>query len=167
MHERLPYERHPRFRRLRDYLSAKAPAGMLPGRQHFDPLEVPELLPYLSLVEVVPQPGAAPRLRIRLAGTQVVRYHGAEVTGRFLDEIISGPDAPEIIAQCLKPIITRRPNFRRAAVAVPGREHVSYERMVFPLASNGEHVDMLIITFVIDMDEAYSSQACARDALLA
>ncbi|MBV8650075.1 MAG: hypothetical protein JO255_01330, partial [Alphaproteobacteria bacterium] len=48
----LPLERHERFRRLYDYLGAKAPPGRLPGRQHIDPAEIADLLPYITLLEV-------------------------------------------------------------------------------------------------------------------
>jgi hypothetical protein len=148
MDEDLPLERHARFRRLRDYLAAKAPTGKLPGRQHIDPTEIPDLLPYLMLLEVVPQATGETRLRIRLAGTQVVEHHGREITGRFLDEVFVGPEAVDIIAKHLEAVATRRPNHRRSAVAIPGRDHVLYERMAFPLARDGEHVDMLAVIFV-------------------
>ena len=56
---------HPRFRRLAEYLAAKAPPGKLAGRQHIDPLEIPDLLPHLMLVDVIPEAGGEPRYRIR------------------------------------------------------------------------------------------------------
>jgi hypothetical protein len=153
MDEKLPLDRHARFRRLNDYLAAKAPAGKLPGRQHIDPTEIADLLPYLTLLDVVPQATGETRLRVRLAGTQVVEHHGSEPTGRYLDEIFAGPDGIEIIAKLLEPVTTHRPNHRRAAVAVPGRDHVWYERVAFPLARDGKHVDMLAVLFVVEQHE--------------
>jgi len=144
---------HPRFRRLREYLRAKAPPGKLPGRQHVDPTELGDLLPYLMLLDVVEQPGEEPRFRIRLAGTRLVQYHGREVTGQFVEDVLSNPQAALFVAGYRNVVRTRKPEYRRATVAVPGREHVTYERVTFPLARDGEHVDMLISVFVVEREK--------------
>jgi hypothetical protein len=51
-------DEHPRFRRLADYLAIKAPPGKLPGRQHIEPTEIPDLLPWIMLIEVIAQVNA-------------------------------------------------------------------------------------------------------------
>jgi hypothetical protein len=140
--------RHPRFHRLADYLAAKAPPGRLPGRQHIDPLEIPDLLPYVMLLDVVAQASGPARYRIRLAGTEVVRIQGADNTGRFTDEVLTAEEGAAIMRNYEEILRDRRPQFRHGTVATPGREHVVYERIAFPLASDGEHVDMLIFVFV-------------------
>src|SRR5436190_8237553 len=61
-------------------------AGQLPGRQHFDPLEIPRLLPFLGLADVIYTP--APRFRVRLIGTRLVDIFGGGVVGNYLDELI-------------------------------------------------------------------------------
>jgi len=43
------------------------------------------------------------------------------------------------------------PGFRRSTVVTPGREHLAFERMMFPLARDGVTVDMLIGVFVYDI----------------
>jgi hypothetical protein len=143
-----PFHGQARFRRLADYLAAKAPPGRLPGRQHIDPTEIADLLPGLMLLDVVPQPGGEPRFRVRLAGTEVIREFGSEMTGRFIDELLHGPSAPEIIGQYREIVRTRTPRYRCGSVAAAGREHLGYERLTFPLAADGERVDMLISVFV-------------------
>jgi hypothetical protein len=145
----LPLHRHARFRRLAEYLAAKAPPGRLPGRRHVDPTEIVDLLPWLMLLDVVPQADGEARFRIRLAGTEVTRYYGSEMTGRFLDEILHGPAAAEIVRSHREVVRTRTPLHYRARVAAPGRSHVAYERVTFPLAADGERVDMLVSVFVV------------------
>jgi hypothetical protein len=140
-------DRHPRFRRLSDYLAAKAPLGKLPGRQHIDPLEIFDLLPYLMLVDVVRQPDGSARYKIRLAGTEAVAIQGSDGTGKYADEILSSPEGAGIIRRYDEILKTRQPQYRCGVVATPGREHVRYERLVFPLAADGENVDMLIFVF--------------------
>jgi hypothetical protein len=41
----------------------------------------------------------------------------------------------------------REPHYRNGVAAIAGREHIPYERIVFPLAADGEHIDMLIVVF--------------------
>jgi hypothetical protein len=134
---------------LHDYLAAKAPPGKLPGRQHIDPVELPDLLPYLMLIDVIQQAGGPPRYRIRLAGTIVTALQGREITDKFVDEILTGSEGVEIIERYGDILKTHDPQHRIGTVATPGRDHASYERMTFPLAADGEHVDMLISVFVV------------------
>ena len=138
---------HPRFRRLADYLAAKASPGKLAGRQHIDPLEISELLPYLMLIDVVPQAGGEPRYRIRLVGTDVVAIQGQDGTGKYAEEILTAEEGADIIRDYGEIVRDRQPQYRRGMVATPGRDHVAYERVAFPLAQDGEHVDMLIFVF--------------------
>src|SRR5256885_15024959 len=90
--------RHPRFRRLADYLAAKPPPGKLPGRQHVDPTELSDILPYLMLIDVVRQPAGPPRYRIRLMGTEVVAIQGVDGTGKFAEEMLTGAEGAEVLA---------------------------------------------------------------------
>lgn len=138
---------HPEFRRLADYLAAKAPPGKLPGRKHIDPLELRGLLPGVMLIDVIPQASGEPRYRIRLVGTEVVAIQGSDATGKYVDEILTAEDGAELIRGYGEIVRTREPQYRRGGVATPGREHVPYERIAFPLANDGEHVDMLIFIF--------------------
>lgn len=120
---------------------------MLPGRQHIDPLEFADLLPWIMLIDVLPQTAGEPRYRIRLMGTEVVEIQGADETGRYVEEVLTGPEGAEVIRGCDEILRTRQPHHRRGGVATSGREHMYYERVAFPLASDGENVDMLILIF--------------------
>ncbi len=141
-------DHHPRFRRLADYLASKAPPGKLLGRQHIDPLEIPDLLPYLMLVDVMPQQPGPTRYRIRLVGTQVVAIQGTDGTGRNVGEVLTAEQGcSEIIRGYEEIVRTHEPEYRSGIVATHGREHVAYERIAFPLAADGEHVDMLMFVF--------------------
>lgn len=142
-----PIENDPRYRRLADYLASKAPAGKLPGRQHIDPLEIADLLPYVMLIDVIPQAEGEPRYRIRLMGTEVVAIQGKDGTGKYVEEVLTDPEGIQIMRRYGEILRTRQPQFRRGVVATPGRQHVHYERVAFPLARDGENVDMLLFLF--------------------
>src|SRR5271154_2797991 len=66
----------------------KGAGRRLPGRRDLDPADIPRLLPHVMLVEVP----AGGRYRYRLIGTENVREHGIDATGRYLDEVLPGPD---------------------------------------------------------------------------
>ena len=141
---------HSHFRRLVEYLASKAPPGKLAGRQHVDPTEIAELLAWIMLIDVISQKDAEPRYRIRLVGTEVVKIQGSDGTGKWVEEVLNSDEVPGILEGYAKIIRTHEPGYRRGIVATVGREHVLYRRMVFPLARDGEHVDMLMFVFAPD-----------------
>ena len=145
-------DEHPRFRRLADYLASKVPPGKLPGRQDVEPTEISELLPWIMLIDVLAQPHAPPRYRIRLVGTEVVKIQGSDGTGKYVEEVLNKDEAAAILRGYGAIIRSREPGYRRGIVATTGREHVNYRRIAFPLARDGEHVDMFMFIFVRDED---------------
>lgn len=60
----------------------------MPSRAQIDPIEIPKLLPHVMLVEVT----ADGRYRYRLIGTENERAQGINATGRFIDEVLKGPE---------------------------------------------------------------------------
>jgi hypothetical protein len=140
----IPADYDPRFQRLADYLAAKAPPGKLPGRQHIDPTEIPDLLSYVTLIEVVKQADGDPRYRVRLAGTQVVELLGVDGTGKFVDEILTTPDGAAIIRTYKDMLLSKEPQPLHGALRGHGRDHVPFQRVAFPLARDGVNVDMLL-----------------------
>jgi hypothetical protein len=134
---------HPRAKRLYRYWRSIHPRpGLLPGRQHFDPVAVPELLPGISLLDVTHDPF---RLRYRLCGTAVVGVIGREVTGRWLDEAHSDRDATaDYIARCRQLVREAAPSWSKAPPRLWRQSDVALvESLLLPLARDGRTVDML------------------------
>jgi len=148
MTEASPLDSHPRFRRFADYLAAKAPPGKLPGRKHIDPLELADILSWIMLVDVIREDRGKARYRIRLVGTEVVAIQGSDATGKYVEDVLTAKEGVEVIRGYDEILLTREPQYRKGIVATPGREHVPYERVAFPLAADGENVDMLAFVFV-------------------
>ena len=74
-------EPHPKIRRMIAHWESLAPGpGILPGRQHFDPIQVPDLLPHIWLIDV--ERGPMLRFRYRLLGTALIVGTIVEVLGR-------------------------------------------------------------------------------------
>src|SRR3546814_6108920 len=70
----LPEDAAPKIKALYDYWQSIRPNDLaLPGRRHFDPLDIPELLPNIQMLDVKRDPL---RFRFRLIGTEIVRFTG-------------------------------------------------------------------------------------------
>jgi hypothetical protein len=76
---------NPRIQRFWHYTQACRRNGSLPLRAHFDPVDVPDLLPNIWIVEADSDNA---RLSYRLAGTTIVAGMGFEPTGRCMTEIM-------------------------------------------------------------------------------
>jgi hypothetical protein len=145
----LPADAHPVIRQGLAYWRAAAPAeGLLPGRQHIDPLGMTALLPYAWLLEVHP-PGdgmSIPRFRFRLVGSHVDLGFDKPMTGNWLHEMETGFDTVSARSRSFVDAATnaqishRRgaPRFRMNADAA------ELERLMLPLAGDGRNVDMLL-----------------------
>jgi hypothetical protein len=147
-------DEHPRFRRVADYLAGKAPPGKLPGRQHVEPTEIADVLPWIMLIDVISRPDGKHDYRLRLVGTEVVEIQGSDGTGRFVAEVLDSAERDGILQGYEEIVRSREPGYRRGVVATKGREHVPYRRIAFPLARDGERVDMLMFVFVRDEKSA-------------
>lgn len=76
--------RSERVQRLHEYWRSKIAAqGSVPLRRDIDPIELPDLLPCLMLLDVERDPL---RFRYRLVGTRVVDFSYHDFTGTYLDE---------------------------------------------------------------------------------
>jgi hypothetical protein len=69
-----------------DYWQTKRGRRAMPGRQDIDPTEIPRLLPNLQITELADN---GSRIRYRLAGTAIVDAYGAELRGKYIDEVFA------------------------------------------------------------------------------
>ena len=142
-----------RVRHLYDHWIGLHPApGLLPGRQHFDPVALPvALLPFLWLADVQRAPL---RFRYRLLGTEHVRVLGRDHTGRWIDE--AHPDflGSTAYAQFVAAAERGEPGYRRGhTLIIMPEDYRSMERLILPLARNGRDVDMLLAISVYHREE--------------
>lgn len=135
---------HPKVAKVIAHWRAMAPApGRLPGRQHFDPIELPDLLPHLWLIDVERVP--ALRFRYRLLGTALIEAGVPMRRGDYFDEVENQPARDEVADTLGWVVRERRPNWRRGVPKVAHNKHVSeLERIMLPLAADGATVDMLL-----------------------
>jgi hypothetical protein len=144
--------RHPTLRQLHGYWLKKKAGRFAPARRDIDPAELRDLLPCLFLVDVEGRPI---RFRFRLVGTEIVESFGIDVTGRYVEEIGFSDRAPSVLAYYAAVVTTREPSCHIVRFTRGGGRHLTYERVILPLSSDGETVDMLLGG--ICFEEAYET----------
>ena len=132
-----------RIRRLHEYwLSVHPVGGGLPGRQHIDPTAIPELLPWVWMVDVERDPL---RFRYRLIGTEQVRAMETDATGRYLDEAHARFLGSVTYPQYLAAVERAEIGYHRGPPSFHiTKDYVSIERLLLPLARDGRTVDVLL-----------------------
>ena len=144
----IPDNCHPKIRQILEYWQRKHPApGVLPGRQHLDPIEIPHLLANVWLVDVARDPL---RFRFRLIGTSVVEYAGEDNTGKWFDEAMPDfdPSMYVDVVEIGEPSWQRSPSRMR-----PYKQYRELERVRLPLAKDGKTIDVILcLTVFFDKD---------------
>jgi hypothetical protein len=120
---------------------------LLPGRRHFDPLDIHKLMPHVWLIDVLrdPDDAAAPlRFRCRLYGTGLVTAFGQDLTGRDLEEPDIGFAGSAAEADFRRIAAEGIGLWWRGPIAMRKRRHVSaVEVVMLPMAADGRTVDLV------------------------
>lgn len=128
------------LKRMLAYWTEKRGDRMMPSRDDLDPIDIPDLLPYVILLDVIPPDR---RLKVRLAGTMIVDMFGSDYTGQFLDEIDFGEVRAKILNDYSNVVDCRYPCFSDHAFRKLGGTMFDIERVILPLSNDGETVSML------------------------
>ncbi len=137
-------------RLLHDYWQSIAPApGLLPGRQHLDPLDIdPQAMPWIFLMDVIRADGAPLDYRYRLVGTGNVDLVGRDATGELASVVFNRVDAPFVLDTFDLTVARATPTYWIATVPQDKIGMVTIHRGLFPMARDGRTVDMLLCTAV-------------------
>ncbi len=135
---------NPLVARFFDYWLSIAPAGRLPGRQHFDPLDIVALMPRVWILDVVRE-ASGPRFCYRLVGTREVQTLEREVTGCWLDEVHPHlKETPGGFARFHHITETGNPTYRKGRVLfIHRKDDRVVENCIVPMARDGATVDMI------------------------
>lgn len=130
----------PVLQKLLAYWQSKCRDGRLPGRADIDPLDLRELLPFVYLIDVLPD-GI---FRIRLLGEEHIAVYGHGLVGRTIDEAFRPAVAAEFNRLYAAVVRRREPVLNRGQVTwMPHRAWMHYEGLHAPLASDGAAVDTI------------------------
>lgn len=149
LNRHLAVARHPHVAAFLRYMIALHPAGRLPGRSAFDPMAIPALLSGIVLADVVPQPDAAARFRVAVAGEDVRNASPVPMMGRFLDEIVADADRAQVVVDVRQSVLeTGCAYYWYGAPRMRFRlDFANLEYVHCPLAENGETIDHIVSFF--------------------
>jgi hypothetical protein len=134
---------YPDLAAILHYWNQKRGERLAPPRSAIDPSDLLEALPRVKLVDVLRGAGGELDFRFRLAGTWIGNILGTELTRlRPLD--LQPPQFGTMVhqhyAQCVR---ERRPLLHKVEIDSVRRIH-NYARLLLPLSSDGEQIDMLM-----------------------
>ena len=113
----------------------------VPDRCDLCPDELRQLLPFLFIADAEHDPF---RVRYRLVGTRAVGITGIDITGRYLDELLSAePDQPWI-DHYKRVYLTRKPLLGATTVPTSTGKMFTYEFGIFPLRKGGPSIDQFV-----------------------
>jgi hypothetical protein len=144
----------PRLKAAYDYWLGKSAGRAMPSRRDLDPADIPKLLPHVLLVEV----HEGGRYRYRLIGTENVCEHGMDATGRYLDEVLPGPEyrahVLRLYDECVR---ERRPVYSESLflsnIGLKPQRHLKV--LFMPLSEGGERVNQVfVVQFFFYVDTA-------------
>ena len=130
------------LRALEAYWRSKMRGDVLPTRRDIDPWEMRTFLSHVFVIDVTRNPL---RFWFRSVGGHVSDGYGENMTGKYIDEIDLDDMQKEIIADYKTAATDARPVYARCEyVKGTDQRHLRYERLLLPLSSDGQIVDMLL-----------------------
>lgn len=133
--------KHPRLKTLHTFWDLTRGSRRYPARADFAFKDLRQWLGHIALLDVFRKPL---RFRVRLLGTHLVDYAGADYTGRWLDECV----APEAVAEMLEPFIacieSGAPVFRHSRYINPRATKSVLERLLLPCSSDQKTIDIIL-----------------------
>lgn len=114
--------------------------GDIPDRASLDPVDFTHLLPNILLSEAEHQPF---RVRFRLVGTKIVEAIGLDITGQFLDELIS-PEGEPWLEHYRLSYRARAPVFGTTSLISTMGTRSPYEFGILPLRKGKASVDQFV-----------------------
>src|SRR5690606_38356614 len=123
----------------------------LPLRADFDPSEVPALLPYVIVIDVLRDP---PDFQYRLLGTAIDRVLGSDYRGRRYSELSYTKPGTPIWDEHTRVVAEQTP--LRSSVAYVGHDRAvqKAEHVLMPFSDAGETVDMLLAVVAVKLRPA-------------
>lgn len=125
------------------YWAGKRQGRRFPARADFDPLELKPLLGHLLMVDVVRGPEDDLRFRYRLFGSEFVFYHGADMTGRWLEDI-SNPGFRDELLAIYRSVVNEGELRTLSYDYLREDQRHRFQAVLLPLASDGKTVNIVL-----------------------
>ena len=124
------------------YWLSKHQGGRLPRRADIDPLELRQLMPQITIVEVVPDER---RYVYRLVGTKDVEVRGQDPTGKSVLDGFFGPSVEDVL-HCYDTVVkTRAPHYDDEPYVTADHRNPNDASLFLPLSDDGENVNRILV----------------------
>ncbi len=130
----------PALRGLWSYWNGKRVDGRLPGRDAINPFELRPWLGRLLLMDVV---DSGRDFRYRLHGTGLVQLFGVDLTARLVSGL-AVPDVDRLLNEA-RAAVASRDYVHIEATVVAEKQFVAISKLILPLATRGDDVDILMV----------------------
>jgi len=132
----------PRLQSMLSYWQAKAGCEALPARADIVAAEIPRLLPYMAIVDILREPFD---FRYRLVGTHLTEMMGAERTGLRMREIFPPPAAAATGQLIARLVSHRQPIACAGNMPWLNANYREFQALILPLAADGREVNMALM----------------------
>jgi len=112
-----------------------------PARSEIDPARLVTVMTNIAIFDVEESPR---RYRIRLMGLRNVSWFGVDPTGSYLDELDLGNGRADLLGTLDKVVDLGVPGHMTGEYSKSDGRSLRYERLLLPLSSDGQRIDMLI-----------------------
>jgi hypothetical protein len=144
------FVQNPQLDSLYRLWESKLTGRLMPARRDFLAEDFAPWMPNLAISDVEAGPR---RYRLRLVGTGINEYDGADYTGRYLDEVLAPSVKVTILAQfdrCADGGVPMPVRYRGEFQGSP----VAIDKLFLPLSSDGRTVDKLLVCIYAKYDWA-------------
>ena len=117
----------------------------IPSRRDFNPSGARALLPHLVLVDVFPDQPRERRFRVRLHGTEQVRYQSVDWTGCYIHEKTDKASADRLCA--VGDFVVAKHEYWISTgdlYWLPNKRYRKFESILLPMSDDGENVNMIL-----------------------
>jgi hypothetical protein len=126
-----PLSEEPILAGLLAYWTARRQASGVGDKRDIDPTEIePALLPFIGISEIEAETA---RIRYRLVGTGIAQRHGADPTGKYLDDVLQGAYLDYLIGLHRECCASRRPIYADSLSQRPTGQWIRVKRLLLPL----------------------------------
>lgn len=142
------YPASPLLREAIDYWERLRGDRDLPARADLNPVDIPRLLPYVMLIDVLENPRD---FRFRLLGTEHDRIVSGDYRGRCFSELPGLARGNPVWDQYVRTVETGAPVIGTVSY-IGGDLYIprELEHCLLPFASNGTTVDVILVVTAID-----------------
>lgn len=146
---------------LYQYWEEKKGSGKILRRDHFDPVDVPDLLSHLILLDVV---DGGKNFHYRLVGTHIVTAIGRDFTGETVIQFHKGHEDISVIDGYFAVLEAGEPQLENRSLQNIGRDYITYERLLLPMSRSNGPTDSVLAGFQFHLPVKVSPMSHSRIA---